>query len=65
MKNKKVDDVEFLDTVIEKGAKGAIEDLKKITEELKSKDITNDKKLSLLKKQNICLKALEKYFGNN
>lgn len=59
--DKKVNDIEFLDSVIEKGAKGAVIKLKKITEEL-SKDITDDKKASLLDEQNKYLLDLQKYF---
>lgn len=56
--DKKVDDIELLDALIEKGSKDVIEKLKKITEEL-SKDVTDNKKASLLAEQKICIKALQ------
>ncbi|QQS86523.1 hypothetical protein I6J04_13305 (plasmid) [Staphylococcus carnosus] len=61
--DKKIDDIEVLDTIIEKGAKGAVIKLKEINEEL-SKDITNNKKSSLLTEQNKYIQALQKYFEN-
>ncbi|WP_145461833.1 hypothetical protein [Staphylococcus saprophyticus] len=61
--DKKVDDIEVLDTIIEKGAKGAVIKLKEINEEL-SKDITDNKKSSLLTEQNKYIQALQKYFEN-
>ncbi|MGW7811114.1 hypothetical protein [Staphylococcus xylosus] len=62
-KSEKVDDVEVLDLIVEKGAKGAIIKLKEITEKL-SKDITKEEKLKLLNEQNENIKALQKFLEN-
>lgn len=62
-KTEKVDDVEVLNRIIELGAKSAVEKLNEITEEL-SKDISEDKKASLLVEQNKYIQALQKYFEN-
>lgn len=62
-KSEKINDVEVLDLIIEKGAKGAIIKLKEITEKL-SKDITKEEKLKLLNEQNESIKALQKYLEN-
>ncbi|MCE5030071.1 hypothetical protein KJB99_10245 [Staphylococcus epidermidis] len=62
-KTEKVDDVEVLNRVIELGAKSAVEKMNEITEEL-SKDITDNKKASLLAEQNKYIQALKKYFEN-
>lgn len=62
-KSEKINDVEVLDLIIEKGAKGAIIKLKEITEEL-SKDITKEEKLKLLNEQNESIKVLQKYLEN-
>lgn len=62
-KSEKVDDVEVLDLIVEKGAKGAIIKLKEITEKL-SEDITKEEKLKLLNEQNENIKALQKYLEN-
>jgi len=56
-----VDDVKALNKIIELGAKGALKELNVITQEL-SKDIAEDKKISLLTKQNEYLQALQIYF---
>lgn len=60
-KSEKLDDVEVLDLIIEKGAKGAIIKLKEITEKL-SKDISQEKRISLLIEQRECIIVLQKYF---
>jgi len=62
-KSEKVDDVEVLDLIVEKGAKGAIIKLKEITEKL-SEDITKEEKLKLLNEQNENIKALQKFLEN-
>lgn len=62
-KSEKVDDVEVLDLIVEKGAKGAIIKLKEITEKL-SKDITKEEKLKLLNEQNENIKYFQKYLEN-
>lgn len=62
-KSEKVDNVEVLDLIVEKGAKGAIIKLKEITEKL-SKDITKEEKLKLLNEQNENIKSLQKYLEN-
>lgn len=62
-KSEKVDDVEVLDLIVEKGAKGAIIKLKEITEKL-SKDITKEEKLKLLNEKNENIKSLQKYLEN-
>ncbi|MBF7025956.1 hypothetical protein [Staphylococcus kloosii] len=58
--DKKVNEIEALDTTMKKSAKGAIVKLKEITEEL-SKDITDNKKTSLLAEQKKLIKDLQKY----
>lgn len=60
-KTEQVDDVKALNKIIELGAKGALKELNVITQEL-SKDIAEDKKISLLTKQNEYLQALQIYF---